>query len=486
MKKKITAVLLCVALLLTLSVNVFAQDFDAQTQKLQGIESTPVIDVITVTVGENGDTIITEPITPIDDGISLTATGTTPVGYLDTVNYNTIGGWAYQSDIPNTALYVHIYITNNSTGAQTIYTTLANVYRSDLAAAGYGNGYHGFHYDMSWLTFVPGTYTVSAYAIGINSSNAALTYSPKSFTVRSIEGNVDIIAATYIQGWVYKPDAPNEPLEVHAYVYRSNGDLYGIYTATANRYRSDLYNAGIGNGEHGFIIDVDFNSMPEERFTVELHYVDGSGYHPVFYTGFYNLPPRGPITLYGIHFNKEAARNVYYTDDVKTAISNIGVTETRGIYTATTANTALNSMKNSMIWIVHTHGWNRGVKLNHSTDGVTYLEYSNISALSYGALENERCVIYGTCNAGEGREGAENMVNITKQKGAATVIGWETETKVLQMNTWLEAFLISCGQGKTIQAAIGDAIDVVYDEYDSLGGLDAIYTAGSITQKLVS
>lgn len=252
------------------------------------MQITPVTDEFTVNVGEDGNAVITEPITPIDSDVSLTATGAVPIGHLDSVTADTIGGWAYQSNIPNTALYVHIYITNSSTGAQTIYNTLANGYRSDLAAAGYGNGYHAFHYDMNWFTFVPGTYTVNAYAIGVDSPiNPQLT-NTKSFTVRSPQHNVEYITSSYVEGWIWKPDAPNDALGVHVYVYKSNGDLYGNYVGQANNYRGDLETVGYGNGCHGFHIPIDFTSMPEERLTINFHYVDNSGYHPVFYTGYYD------------------------------------------------------------------------------------------------------------------------------------------------------------------------------------------------------
>lgn len=49
MKKRITAVLLCVALLLTLSVNVSADTLIDETQTTTNTQITPVTDEITVT-----------------------------------------------------------------------------------------------------------------------------------------------------------------------------------------------------------------------------------------------------------------------------------------------------------------------------------------------------------------------------------------------------------------------------------------------------
>ncbi len=66
MKRKITAVSLCVSLLLTLSVNVSALKTDIQTQVSQAIS---VSNETTVNVEENNATTI-EPIMSIEDNIS--------------------------------------------------------------------------------------------------------------------------------------------------------------------------------------------------------------------------------------------------------------------------------------------------------------------------------------------------------------------------------------------------------------------------------
>lgn len=428
----------------------------------------------------------------------------TPIGYLDSVTDTAISGWAYQANVPNRWLEIHIYITNQSTGDSSLVVAQANLYRDDLEAAGYGNGYHGFRYNISWLSYVPGTYTVSAYAIGINSSNAALTYSPKSFTVRSVEGNVDIIAATYIQGWVYKPDAPNEPLEVHAYVYRSNGDLYGIYTATANRYRSDLYNAGIGNGEHGFIIDVDFNSMPEERFTVELHYVDGSGYHPMFHTGYYDN--RMPITLLGMVDGKGIDHSTWmWNDSVVTHCENIGCSQLNRYNCADAMNQNYSYsrfIRESSFCAIATHGCKTGIQWSmrniynghdncDDTCSTCFGMYdtSILNALPDNYFADTRCVVSIACETAKGgKTDLTNFVNVLQSKGVETVVGFEEETwffyntSTLQTITtkgsfkWLIEFARLLGEGYTIGEAASNAYDITitanleangdYTEYD--------------------
>ncbi|MBQ2933732.1 MAG: peptidoglycan DD-metalloendopeptidase family protein [Clostridia bacterium] len=222
----------------------------------------------------------------------------TPIGYLDVVSTTQIGGWAYQSNIPNTAIDVHIYIINNSTGEEQVIPVTANIYRSDLESAGYGNGYHAYNYNINWKTYKPGTYTVRAYAIGVNSTNPQLSNSPKTFTVRNATGEVENIDEDGISGWAWKPDAPNSAIDVHIYIYKTNGDLATTYTTVANQSRSDLASAGYGNGAHGFTKTIDWSSLPEERLHVVVYAVDGSEYHPSIYEGYYYNGVDEPTTSY--------------------------------------------------------------------------------------------------------------------------------------------------------------------------------------------
>lgn len=413
----------------------------------------------------------------------------TPNGWLDSVTTTSISGWAWRSDIPNTPINVHVYIRNASGQDVSIFVLTANQYRSDLASAGYGNGYHGFSMTINWVDFVPGTYYVTVYAIGYNGNNPKLKGCPASYTVRLSEGCVEYVNSAMIGGWVWKPDAPNVPIRAHIYIKRIDGSTINLYSVTADTYREDLASGGYGNGCHVFTLLMDWDAFPKEELLVEVYAVDGSESHPKIYSGYYNnADPHGSITLYGINHSDTTVRQNYYTPAVQNAISSIGVTEINGPYTDEIATTALDRMRTSMIWIVHTHGWNQGVNFNHSVYGNTNLTYNDINSLFSNSLENERCVIYGTCSAGEGGEGAANMVNITYEKGAMTVIGWTDITWVDQMNIWLENFLIASGNGDTIWEAHQYALDIISNEFEEygFGGLDNIYIKGSTTQKLAS
>lgn len=105
---------------------------------------------------------------------------TQPSGWLDIVSSDSISGWAWRSDIPNSPIDVHIYITNIATNQQWGYPITANLFRQDLANAGYGNGYHGFNFGVNWANYPAGNYSVVAYGIGGNNpalSGCPITYS---------------------------------------------------------------------------------------------------------------------------------------------------------------------------------------------------------------------------------------------------------------------------------------------------------------------
>ena len=245
---------------------------------------------------------------------SQSTTPATPHGWLEGVTTTSIGGWAWRSDIPDTPIDVHIYIRDSSGQTVSFITLTANLYRSDLESAGYGNGCHGFSTTINWIDYVPGTYSITAYGIGYNGNNPQLLGCPISYTVRPCEGSVDYVNSSMIGGWAWKPDAPDTAIQVHIYIRRADNSLVNLYTVTANGHREDLASGGYGNGYHAFALYLNWNTLPKEELLVEVFAVDGSQAHPKLYSGYYNnAPPHGSITLYGINFPEGNYRNLYYT-----------------------------------------------------------------------------------------------------------------------------------------------------------------------------
>lgn len=105
-------------------------------------------------------------------------------GFLDNVDGNMIRGWAWNNQTPDEAVDVHIYIYRGNTGeVLTIIPVRAEQYRSDLAAAGYGNGKHGFSYRIDWNT-IPAAdiYRVEAYLV--NGNDNPRLENPQTFSTK--------------------------------------------------------------------------------------------------------------------------------------------------------------------------------------------------------------------------------------------------------------------------------------------------------------
>lgn len=127
-----------------------------------------------------------------------------PYGRLEAIYGNTIVGYAWRSDLPNTPIFVKVYITdsygNNVTGSP--FTVEANIYRDYLQTAGYGNGVHGFEVYFDWDSVPEDVYTIEAFAISASGGTVGLVASPRTVTV---DRPPQLILSNYIdQGYVLK------------------------------------------------------------------------------------------------------------------------------------------------------------------------------------------------------------------------------------------------------------------------------------------
>lgn len=109
-------------------------------------------------------------------------------------------------------------------------------------------------------------------AIGINGVNPALRGSGIEYVVEPSGGTVDSVSATGgIRGWVWKPDAPNDSIEAHIYIFDASGNKVLGKAVKASNFRQDLVNAGKGNGYHGYVYSVDWDSLPSGNLTVKVY-----------------------------------------------------------------------------------------------------------------------------------------------------------------------------------------------------------------------
>jgi 4-amino-4-deoxy-L-arabinose transferase-like glycosyltransferase len=75
---------------------------------------------------------------------------------------------------------------------------------------------------------------------------------PDNKSAAVYSGSLDVANCNVISGWAWNANQPNSPINVDIY----DGSVVAA-TVSANIFRSDLINAGIGNGYHGFTCAVD-------------------------------------------------------------------------------------------------------------------------------------------------------------------------------------------------------------------------------------
>ncbi len=420
--------------------------------------------------------------------------GTTS-GYLDVVDDHNIGGWAWNNAYPNTSIYVDFYLGRD--GNLSFFNRVtAGSYRSDLAQAGYGNGYHGFNCPVSWLTSHPGQYAVCAYGIN-NTTNPILSGSPKYFTVDPAQGYLEIIDDDELRGWAWKPDAPNGSISAHAHIKNANGELLDVLTMPANIYRADLEQAGYGNGYHGFYRVVDWDIYPHEALTVELYAVDESGYHPCFYSR--TIDNRKRMYLIG---QNDLENNIKFlswmNSEVVQDCKNIG---TSRVVKCDSYNKddAIHSILKSYFCLINAHGYTDGSGIACVKDNIEMpgLRVSDLLEYSNTFFSETKCVTLLSCDTAlGGTSNQDNFVNTLHSKGVEIVVGFKNEVTVhynsstgqvndtVSSGLWGKKYISYLGEGYTVSQAVVMANTEVLRQSDGATcyGFDSYYIAGNGNQ----
>lgn len=121
-------------------------------------------------------------------GSTMSTYAATPhVGYFDQMEGKTIVGWGWDSSMTDTAVSVHVTITNQQS-ARIVgdFNPTADIYRKDLEDGNIGNGKHGFRIQMDWDSLADGTYLIEGWVGNVKIPNTQ-TYS---------KGNVENLSAT--------------------------------------------------------------------------------------------------------------------------------------------------------------------------------------------------------------------------------------------------------------------------------------------------
>lgn len=87
----------------------------------------------------------------------------------------------------------------------------------------------------------------------------------------TIHGHLDSIEGNAIAGWLWDSQVPEASQTVTVTVTdKSTGEIAATVETVANEYRDDLYQNGIGTGNYGFHVEIDWSILPESIYTVSL------------------------------------------------------------------------------------------------------------------------------------------------------------------------------------------------------------------------
>ena len=97
--------------------------------------------------------------------------------------------------------------------------------------------------------------------------NAACTFA----NMNTIAGHLDSIKGNAIAGWILDTSSPDESVTAHVTVTDTHtGETVMQKTTAADEYRDDLDTEGIGTGNHGFHVSIEWDQLPDGIYTVSL------------------------------------------------------------------------------------------------------------------------------------------------------------------------------------------------------------------------
>jgi hypothetical protein len=162
-------------------------------------------------------------------------------GNFEYADCNTIAGWAWDKNYPNSAVTVEL-IEGNVVYA----TVLANTYKESVKNAGYGTGIYGFSIPLPAALKDGKAHQLS---IRVQGSSTILDNSPRTLNcaVNQYQGNLEAADCNTVSGWTWDKNFPGGALTVELV---EGSTVYG--TTVANIYRENLKTAGYGTGIYGF------------------------------------------------------------------------------------------------------------------------------------------------------------------------------------------------------------------------------------------
>ncbi len=178
-------------------------------------------------------------------------------GLFEQIHENMACGWAYSPERPDLRLDIEI-LCNGSVVA----TGRAEGFREDLRQAGIGDGRYQFQIPIAPELFDGKSHNLTARDA---MSGQEVPGGPHVFRGVPIQGSFDVIAEDQAHGWAFDPGRPHERVEVEIMCVDHSDSPFVVARGSAEIYREDLPEAGIGDGRHAFFLPLSrvlFNGQP--------------------------------------------------------------------------------------------------------------------------------------------------------------------------------------------------------------------------------
>ena len=171
-------------------------------------------------------------------------------GRLDRISEGQACGWLFDPAAPNERLRVELLVDDRVMAQGS-----ADQPRADLVNAGIGDGAYAFTLALDASLFDGQSHELTVRAAD---TGEPLLGSPILFcdddeqrTAPLIRGHFDRVAEGIAYGWAFDPSHPEQRLEIGIY-HRDQVIAQG----TADQFRQDLLDAGIGDGAHAFEVPI--------------------------------------------------------------------------------------------------------------------------------------------------------------------------------------------------------------------------------------
>lgn len=106
-----------------------------------------------------------------------------------------------------------------------------------------------------------------SFPANVLAKHAAIGAAIRSGRAPVYQGNFERLDCQQISGWAWDVSQPNTPVSVDVY-----DGTQKIATVRANLFRQDLLNAGIGNGQHGFVLNLPASLRDGQTHSITLKY----------------------------------------------------------------------------------------------------------------------------------------------------------------------------------------------------------------------